>query len=102
MKPGSWRWLKGLMALLMATPTEPAQHAERIVALQRNIVLPARMVLIGVVFYMLYQSPWLSTVVTTYGVMFETIVNTIWGYAFLIIAAVVLFAVVRKFPPGTV
>ena len=41
-------------------------------------------------------------VVDAYGVMFETIQNVFAGYAFLVIAATVLFFVVRRFPPGTV
>src|ERR1041384_5085335 len=101
MKSGPWRWWKRLAGLLAVPLPESAESAQRIVALQRNVILPARLLVLAVVFHQLYgSSPWLGIVVTTYGVVFETIQNVLNGYAMLIVAATVLFFVVRRFPPG--
>ena len=64
MKLGAWQWLKRLPATLGAARLEPAEHAERILTLQRNIILPARLLAMAFVFYHLYNTPWLSTVVS--------------------------------------
>lgn len=102
MLTGSWQWLKRLPALLAVPRPEPAERAQRTVTLQRHIILPARFVALAVVFYQLYQSPWLGHVVTAYEVVFRTIQNVFAAYALLIVAAAVLFYVVRRFPPGIV
>lgn len=99
---GQWQLLKRVPRMLAALRPEPAEHARRQLALQRNVLLPARLIVVAIVFYQLYMSPWLAQVVDAYGVMFETIQNVFAGYTFLVIGATVLFFVVRRFPPGTV
>ena len=102
MKLKSWRWLGGMPRLLSAPRSEPAQQARRILAIQRNIVLPAKFVVIGVVVYYLFFSPWLGEAATTYGVLLDSVQKFFNIYiAFNIMVAVVLF-VVRRFPPGFV
>ncbi len=88
--------------MLAALRPEPAEHARRQQALQRNVLLPARLIVVAIVFYQLFATPWLAQVVDSYGVMFETIQNVFASYTFLVIGATVLFFVVRRFPPGTV
>ncbi len=91
------------MPALLAVPRpEPAEHARRIVAVQRNIVLPARLLVVAMVYYHLYNSRWLGVAVTTYGVVFETLQNIFAVYALLVVAITVLLLVVRRFPPGSV
>lgn len=102
MKSGLWQWLRRSPTLLAAPHPEPAESAQRTVALQRNIILPARLLVLLGVYYHLYSSPWLGEVVNTYGVVFETIQNVFAAYAMLIMAATVVFFVVRRFPPGIV
>src|SRR5206468_2811641 len=51
MNLGQWRWLKRLPAMLAVPRPEPAEYARRIVALQRNIILPARLLVVVAVFY---------------------------------------------------
>lgn len=99
---GQWQWLKRMPRMLTALRPEPAEHARRQLALQRNVLLPARLIMVAIVFYQLFATPWLAVVVDAYGVMFETIQNVFAGYTFLVIGATVLFLVVRRFPPGTV
>jgi signal transduction histidine kinase len=102
MKSGFWQRLKRLSVLLAVTHPESAESAQRIVALQRNVVLPARVLAVAGVLYHLYSSPWLRSVVDTYGVVFETIENIFAAYAMLVAATTALFFVVRRFPPGIV
>ena len=102
MKFGAWHWLERLPAMLAVPRPEAAEYTRRIVTLQRNIILPARLLVVAIVLYYLYNSPWLSRVVNNYGVMFETLLNVFAGYALVVLVATVLFYVVRRFPPGTV
>jgi signal transduction histidine kinase len=102
MNLAQWQWLKRLPALLAVPRREPAERARRIVAVQRNIILPARLLMAATVFYYLYNTPWLGVAVTTYGVVFETLQNIFAGYALMVVVVAVLFSVVRRFPPGAV
>ena len=103
MKPGLWQWLKRLPALLETPQREPAEHAQRIVALQRAIILPARLLVVAVVFFHLYNSPWSGgVVVNDYGVVFETTETVLRGCAMVMLAVTVLFYVVRRPPTRAV
>jgi signal transduction histidine kinase len=102
MNPGFWQRLKRVSALLAVPHPESAESAQRIVALQRNVVLPARVLVVTGVLYHLYSSPWLGVVVDTYRVVFEEIQDVFDAYAMLVAATTALFFVVRRFPPGIV
>src|SRR5258708_39534482 len=102
MNPAQWQWLRQLPSLLAVTRTEPGQRERRIVAIQCNITLPIRLLVIACVYYYLYFSPWQGEVTTTYGVVFETMRNIFAGYAIIVVAAAALFAIVRRFPPNVV
>ncbi|MFO1513541.1 MAG: ATP-binding protein [Verrucomicrobiota bacterium] len=102
MKTGLWQWLKRLPAVAVALRPEPGDHAQSILKLQRNIVLPARLLVVSMVLYHLYTSPWLVQVVDNYGVVFETMERTFTAYAFFVLGVTVLFYVVRRPPPGSV
>lgn len=102
MNPTQWLWLKRLSELFAVTRVEPLRRAERIVVIQRNIILPIRLGVLAVVFYYLYLSPWFNDVVTTYSVLFETLQNIFAGYTIIVLAATILFLIARRFPPGAV
>jgi len=103
MKPSASSWLQRLLALLETPRPEPTEYAGRILALQRNIILPIRLLVVPVVLYQFYNSRWLGEVVNAYGVVFDTIQNVLFvGYVLFIIGATVLFYVVRHFPLGAV
>lgn len=102
MKSGRWQWLRRMPEVLAEAQLEPAEQTRRHIARQRNILLPARLMVVAVVLYQLYTSPWLVNVVNTYGVVFETIQGVILGYGVLSLVATVFFFVVRKFPPGVI
>jgi signal transduction histidine kinase len=89
-------------AVLAEAQLEPAEQTRRHVARQRNIFLPARLIVAAVVLYQIYTSPWLVNVVNAYGVIVETIQSVFVGYALLMLVATVFFVVVRRFPPGII
>jgi signal transduction histidine kinase len=99
MKSGPWRWLKRLPALLTMPRREPVEHSQRIVALQRHIILPVRLVAVVAAFHQLYQKPWFPEPVTTYAVVFETFLRVFEAYAFFTMTMTVVFYVVHRFPP---
>lgn len=58
MKSIDWERIKGLRGLLHTKRLEPTQQAARVVAMQRNIVLPSRAGVICAVLYYLFYSGW--------------------------------------------
>ncbi|HEX5220305.1 MAG TPA: ATP-binding protein [Verrucomicrobiae bacterium] len=102
MKTSPWQWLKRLPAVLAPLRPEPGQHAQSVVKLQRNIILPTRLLVVSMVLYHLYTSPWLGNVVNSYGVLFETIEKTFTAYALFVVGVTAIFYVVRPFPAGSV
>lgn len=88
--------------VLAEAQLEPAELTRRHVARQRNIFLPARLIVAAIVLYQLYNSPWSVNVVNAYGVVFETIQSLFLGYALLALFATVFFFVVRTFPAGII
>lgn len=102
MQSGRWQWLRQLPNVLAAVQLAPAEQARRHVAWQRNIFLPARLIVASIVLYQFYTSPWLVSVVDSYGVIFETAQGVFLTYAGVMLAAMVLFLVVRRFPPGLI
>ena len=59
MKSEEWRWIQWLKKLLSTQQPEPTTQAEKIVAMQLQIVLPAKVGVIAVVIAYLYHSDWL-------------------------------------------
>src|SRR5688572_21549495 len=95
-------WLKRLSTLLAVERPELSRHEQRIVAIQRHIAIPIRLLVVATVFYYYFTSPWLVEAVKTYDVIFETMVNLFAGYALAMMAFAVVFYAVRRFPPGVV
>ncbi len=102
MNTGFWQWLKRLPAVAVALRPGPGDRVPGILKLQRNIILPARLLVVSIVLYHLYTSRWLVEVVDNYGVVFETVERTFTAYALFVLAVTVLFYVVRRPPPGSV
>ena len=102
MKTGFWQWLQRLLAVLLPLRPEPGEHAQSVVKLQRNIILPARLLVVSMVLYHLYTSTWLAQIDDTYAVVFETIEKTFTGYALFVVGATALFYIARRPPPGSV
>ncbi len=88
------RWLPGLLA--MPTP-EPAAQAARILAIQRHIILPAKIMVTLVALYYLFYSHWLDVATGPRGIVLQTLQGYFIFYvAFNGLAAVLL--ILRRFP----
>jgi signal transduction histidine kinase len=99
----SWQRLKWASRLLTFPQPEPAEQAARILAVQRNIVLPTRLMVTAVVFYYLFHSHWedQSEQTMPQEVVFETLQSYFIFY--------ILFAglsgtllILRRFPSALV
>src|SRR5271154_893188 len=90
------RWLKGLLA---TSRPEPAQQAQRIVAMQLHIVVPAKAGLIAVVLYFYFSSGAFSDVPSTYNLMLEILGLIFYIYVAGNFAAAAFFYFWNRFPP---
>jgi signal transduction histidine kinase len=102
MNAGRWQWLQRMPEVLQRAQLGPVEQSRRHVTTQRNILLPARLIVAGIVLYQIFATPWLLDIVNTYGVVVETIQDLCLTYAALILVLTVLFVVVRRFPPASV
>jgi signal transduction histidine kinase len=102
MKFIQWQWPKKLAALLEIPAPDPSQQTARIVAMQRNIVLPVRAMVTGVVLYYLFYSRWLAEVATTQGVVLETLQNFFVFYVLFQAGAASLLLIVKRYRLGLI
>lgn len=100
MKYIDWDRLKGLPRLLATNRPEPSQQAERIVAMQRDVVLPSKAGVILVVLYYLFYSGWFYEAPTTRSVVQETLRNYFLVYVFCNFLGALFFFFWRRLPPG--
>jgi signal transduction histidine kinase len=100
MKFIEWRWKKKLDQLLAAMRPGHEPQARRIVAMQLDIVLPAKAGVIAIVLYYLFYSGWLPGVTTTPGVVLETLQRYFIVYTLCNVLATVILLQWRRFPPG--
>lgn len=80
---------------------EPAQQASRILAMQRNIMLPVRAMVTIVVFYYLFYSHWIVAASETEVVVLETLQKFFIFYVIFNIIATILL-LLKRFPPRLV
>ncbi len=92
--------LKGLRRLLATDRPEPTQQAERIVAMQRDVVLPSKAGVILVVLYYLFYSGWFYDAPTTRSVVQETLKHYFLVYVFCNFLGALFFYFWRRLPPS--
>src|SRR5690349_8327744 len=98
MKRIDWQWLKGLPRLLATPSVDPARQAERIAAMQLHIVLPARIGVVGVMLYYLYDSGWFQESQTIHFIVAENLVAYFFVYILCNLIAALLFSFWKGFP----
>jgi hypothetical protein len=86
-------WERFIAAMQIATPGAP-EILRRILLMERDIVLPAKIVAIGLLLFSFYSSPWFTNVSSELEIGVEVMQNLFWGYvgANLIAAGVLPFA----------
>jgi signal transduction histidine kinase len=101
MNPIRWQKPKWLPRFLAMPVPEPAQQASRILKIQRNIILPARVVVTIIVFYYLFYGEGLLVESGTWSIVGDTVQEFFIFYIiFTALAATAL--VLRRFPPRLV
>src|SRR5277367_199095 len=96
MKPSHEQWLKQLPALFEISAPDPPRLLRRIVMMERNVMLPVKVVFIGIILYSFHITPWEKLPNSTLDVVVET-VQLIFGFYILanFILAVLLLAAER-------
>ncbi len=87
-----------LKNLFVSPGLGPAQQAERIHALERNIITPVKGLVIITLIYFFYFSNWIAQVSRMREVAFETIRTLFLGYVVAHIVAAAIFIGVRRLP----
>jgi signal transduction histidine kinase len=92
MKRGYWQWLKRLPALLEIPAPDRAQLLDRIQGMERNLVLPAKAVMVAALIVSFYRSPWISGVLGSIEVAVELTKSIFTIYVLTnVVTAVLLF-----------
>ena len=99
MKIFEWDRIKKLLGLLTFDQPEPAEQAERIVTMQRDVVLPSKAGVCLVVLYYLFYSGWLDDVPATRSVVLDTLRNYFVVYLLCNSIGALLFVFWRRLPP---
>src|SRR5258706_8521997 len=94
----TWQGLKRLRSLWETPPPEPAMQAARILHMKRNVVLPVKAVIIILILYYIFYSPWMTEVATTRGVVLETLQDFTIFYVLFNLAIATMVLVIRRFP----
>jgi len=97
MKPSHVQWLKQLPGLFEIPAPDPSRLRRRIVAAERNIVLPVKALFIGMILYSFdFSQPWMGQVSSTLDVTVETVQYIFWFYILAnFIFGAILFAAQR-------
>ena len=98
MKTINWVKLKKWRELLLTGRPEPAQQAERIVAMQRDVVSPSKVAMCLVVLGYLFYSGWREEP-STRQVVLETMEHYFEIYLLCILMGALFFIAWRRFPP---
>ncbi len=100
MKLSFWHFLGQALAP-PAHRSATTERARRILAMQRNIVMPVKVVAIVLAFYYLFYMPW-TEIPTPRGAVLETAQNLFVPYVLLTVGLAAPMFVMRRFPPALV
>lgn len=99
---GMWSWFRRLGRLLQAPPVSAVPQQRRVLRLQREVILPSKLVILAAVYHYLLRAPWAEEVASAFDVVLETLRQFFVLYAGLNVLAWLLLLGLRKLPPGTV
>ena len=101
-----WNWLAEFRKLWEPPLPDPVSHAARIYKAQRNIVLPAKLLILAVVFWYVFYSDWVSQLMETDGEVLEKLQEATrlslpqWTMIYLLfnVGLACFLWITRKFP----
>jgi signal transduction histidine kinase len=94
--------LKRLFTLLEIPAPDPPRLLRRIEIMERNVMLPIRAFVVGVIYYSFVSTPWLGPTVTTLDVTLETIRGIFWFYVLASGALAALLLNLHRLPLAVV
>ena len=100
MKFFDWEYFKKMGRLLATDSPEPAQQAERVATMQRDVVLPSKAGVLLVVLYYIFYSGWFDDTPTTRSVVQEVLKHYFLVYLGCNVIGAILFFNWRRLPPG--
>jgi hypothetical protein len=92
-------WERFIAALQIPTPGAP-EILRRIILMERDIVLPAKMAAIGMLLFSFYSSPWFTTVSSELEIGVEVMQDLLWGYVAINLVAACALLMARRVPLG--
>src|SRR5262245_2148031 len=98
MRSNWWHWLTEFKKLWEPPLPEPTFQAVRIFKMQRGIVLPAKLIILAVVFYYLFFSEWIMSKVTTDDEVLIVLQRLTFGYTLFTVGITSLIFITRRFP----
>jgi signal transduction histidine kinase len=98
MKPSHAQWLKRLFTALEIPAPDPPRLLHRIETMERNIMLPVKVVAIGAIFYSFVSTPWFGLALSTLDVAVETVQYIFWFYVLASAALAVLLLNMGRLP----
>ncbi|MEI7730900.1 MAG: HAMP domain-containing sensor histidine kinase [Verrucomicrobiota bacterium] len=90
--------LQQLLELLRPPPPDPARQAKQLRTVEREIMLPVKLVLLTVLAHYLYSTNWMGAISTTREVAFEGIQKFFLPYVGFNIVAAALLIVMHRIP----
>jgi signal transduction histidine kinase len=94
----NWKVLQKITALLASTPPEPEHLESRIRNMERNIVIPVKLVVLSLLFYYLFFSKWFDTVMSAREVVLEVLQRFYLVALLLNVAAAIMIIGMAQVP----
>jgi hypothetical protein len=90
-------WERFIAATQIPTPAGP-EILGRIILMERDIVLPAKIVAIGLLLFSFYSSPWFTNVSSELEIGVQVMQNLLWGYVAISVSASCVLLFARRVP----
>jgi signal transduction histidine kinase len=102
MKPSHAQWLKRLPALFEIPAPDPPRLLRRIVMMERNVMLPVKVVFIAIISYSFDITSWVGLANSTLDVVVETVQFIFWFYILANVILAVLLLAAERLPLAVV
>jgi signal transduction histidine kinase len=98
MKASRWLWLKRMLALMEIPAPDPPLLLRRIEVMERDIMLPIKAFIIGMILYSFVSTPWFGLTSNTLDIAVETVQYLFWFYVLANVAFALLMLAPARLP----